>query len=210
MLKGNQKKSFIPAETSSLPARQLGSIPFRATAHRCTGAPVHRCSAPNRVRGTGFTLVELLTVIAIIAVLAGILMPALSSAMRKAYEGKARSAISSLEVAISMYETDFGAYPPDGGSPYTNNANMIELLRGAGVVTNNVNWRGPYMEFRQKDLANAVFIDPWDTPYYYRCPGQTNTTSYDIYSYGADAEDDGGISRGGTSPDLYDDINNWE
>ena len=142
----------------------------------------------------GFTLVELLTVIAIIAVLAGILMPTLSKAMQKAYEGKARSAISSLEVAISMYETDMGYYPIEG----TDDNDIYKLRERNQKLVNaladerqgdpdekkyyNSNWRGPYMEFRAKELRDpndftkvkegppdydVVFVDPWDKPYVY-------------------------------------------
>jgi len=191
MLKINQKNFPLPLR-ESIPSIKRGRGCVRA------------CPVLD-TRVAGFTLVELLTVIAIIAVLAGMLMPALSKAMQKAYEGKARSAISSLELAISMYETDMGVYP--ASTTGTDNANLIEWLRGTtATVTNTVGWRGPYMEFRQKDLstgANPVFIDPWDTPYYYRCPGQTNIHSYDIYSYGADG-------KSVTADEKKDDINNWD
>jgi len=112
-------------------------------------------------------------------------MPALSSAMRKAYEGKARSAISSLEVAISMYETDMGYFPivegtsnPDVNTIEERNQLLVNALADM-ANTNDPNWRGPYMEFKAKELRDpgdltereeipdAVFVDPWDNPYIY-------------------------------------------
>jgi prepilin-type N-terminal cleavage/methylation domain-containing protein len=59
----------------------------------------------------GFTLIELLTVIAIIAILMGLLMPALSAAKTSARKGQARSDISGLIAAVHAYYTDNGVYP---------------------------------------------------------------------------------------------------
>jgi len=61
----------------------------------------------------GFTLIEMLTVIAIIAILAGILIPTIGAVMRKAKMAKARSEIAGLTMAISSYILSFGAPPPD-------------------------------------------------------------------------------------------------
>ncbi len=165
MLKINQKKGFILAETLSLPASQSD--------HRCSGALARRCAEAQSKRSAqyaarctkkGFTLVELLTVIAIIAILAGMLMPTLRAARQKAKEAKARAAISALEIAISMYETDMGYYPSDGNAGgNSGNAKLVAALadvryenpdRTAGPGPRyDPNWRGPYMEFKTKDLT---------------------------------------------------------
>jgi prepilin-type N-terminal cleavage/methylation domain-containing protein len=58
-----------------------------------------------------FTLIELLVVIAIIAILAAMLLPALSGAKRKAYEKRAVTEMQSLATAIKQYETTYGRYP---------------------------------------------------------------------------------------------------
>lgn len=63
----------------------------------------------------GFTLPELLTAIAIIAILLGVLMPALSQVKRIAKETKQKAQIGSIEMGINMYKNDFGAYPPSEG-----------------------------------------------------------------------------------------------
>jgi prepilin-type N-terminal cleavage/methylation domain-containing protein len=64
----------------------------------------------------GFTLPELLTAIAIIAILIGVLMPALSQVKRIAKETKQKAQIGSIEMGINMYRNDFGAYPPSDGN----------------------------------------------------------------------------------------------
>ncbi|MGA2915985.1 MAG: prepilin-type N-terminal cleavage/methylation domain-containing protein [Sedimentisphaerales bacterium] len=64
----------------------------------------------------GFTLAELITVVVIIAILLGILMPALSQVKKIALEAKQKAQITSIEVGINMYRNDFGAYPPSHGT----------------------------------------------------------------------------------------------
>lgn len=62
----------------------------------------------------GFTLIEMLTVIAIIGVLCALLFPVFSTIQRSAKETATRSQIKSIETALAAYEFDWGVYPPDG------------------------------------------------------------------------------------------------
>ncbi len=73
---------------------------------------------PLSFRGslTGFTIAELLTTIAIIAILIGILMPALSEVKKLAKETKQKAQISSIEMGINLYKNDSGDYPPSRGT----------------------------------------------------------------------------------------------
>jgi prepilin-type N-terminal cleavage/methylation domain-containing protein len=67
------------------------------------------------VAKTGFTLVEILTVVVIIAILMGLLMPALSQIKKVAKEARQKAQIYSIEVGIELYKEDFGEYPPSHG-----------------------------------------------------------------------------------------------
>ena len=114
--------------------------------------------------------VELLVVIAVIAILFGILLPTAMQARSRAYVEKAKAAICAMEAAINLYKTDMGDYP-----------NLLTALTDT------------YMSFKRDALdSGGNFIDPWGNIYIYDKPGANNTGSYDLYSYGPDAADDSG------------------
>lgn len=88
-------------------------------------------------RTHAFTLIELLTVIAIIAILAGLLFPAIQSSMKKAEGAKAQTAIHSLATALSAYYTEYGKWPiayagavPAQYEDFIVDHNLIALLSG--------------------------------------------------------------------------------
>ena len=68
-------------------------------------------SARNHSASRGFSLVELLVVIGIIALLVGILIPVVASVRRAAYDASTKATISALQNACTRYQTDFRAYP---------------------------------------------------------------------------------------------------
>ena len=145
-----------------------------------------------------FTLLELLIVIAVIAILSGILMPAAMQAWSKAYVEKAKAQLSALEVALGMYKTDIGYYPEDDGASTC--TSLVTALTTAPSPVGN--WHGPYMSFKEEEISSGNFLDPWGTSYIYdKDPSSGNTTSYNLSSYGADG------ASGGTGND--EDITNW-
>lgn len=134
-------------------------------------------------------LVEIVVVMAIIAGIAALFLPTLRKARRRALIGKAQVAITSLETALSMYESDFSDYPPNSGEGCKN---LVSLLQGpiAGH-----SWHGPYMRFKEKELKDGNFIDPWENPYRYEYPQTKHpNVAYLISSNGPDmifgSEDD--------------------
>jgi general secretion pathway protein G len=127
----------------------------------------------------GFTLVEMLLVLVILATLAAIVIPKFAGRSQQAKITAAASQISSFELALDQFEVDNGYYPKSGA--------LIELTE---APANASNWKGPYLK--------NVPLDPWGNPYTYEYPGKHNANSYDILSNGPDG-------RSGTD----DDINNW-
>ena len=118
-----------------------------------------------------FTLVELLVSIAIIAILAGILLPAVNGAIKKAQSAKAKAEITTLVNAIKQYESQYGGLPKSSStvaelvatSDYTN---FIKMLQGDP--------QGNYADCNKRkikflDVVNNTpgdYPDPWDNDYY--------------------------------------------
>ena len=134
-----------------------------------------------RSASNGFTLVEMLLVLVILATLAAIVVPKFAGRSQQAKITAAQSQISNLEMALDAFEVDNGYYP--GGS-----IGLIELI---DQPSNAPDWRGPYMK-------KGVPLDPWKNAYIYEYPGRHNQAGYDLMSWGPDGKAGGG-----------DDITNW-
>ena len=120
-------------------------------------------------RLNAFTLVELLLVLTILAILAGIVLPRMTGSTERARVTAAQTQISTLGTALGAYEVDNGSYPRGREGLQA----LMQKSRDAG------NWHGPYME---KDIP----LDPWGHPYVYECPGKRNPSGYDLYATGPD------------------------
>ena len=136
----------------------------------------------HRVQTGGFTLIELMLVLVILATLAAIVLPKLTGRTQQAKVTAAGTQISQVEVALDAFEIDVGRYP-----------STAEGLRALVVkpATDSQGWLQPY-------LKRDVPLDPWGEEYQYRYPGTYNTDGYDLYSTGPDRK------LGGD-----DDITNW-
>lgn len=104
----------------------------------------------------GFTLVELLVVIGVIAILVGIAIPALSGVRRNAQRANTKNLITELGLAIENYQLDFGDYPPSTAKRAGLNSNGkndgIETL--VRCLTTQAK-SGPYFEFDDERLENS-------------------------------------------------------
>ena len=147
----------------------------------------------NRIRNIrGFTLVELLTVIAIIAILAALIFPAIKNSLKKAEIAKAQTAIAGLEIAFKAYFNEYGHWPAVTGDSHgtmTTTNGLVALLRGEdfGTIEGSVTYGGNprhvvFMEFKAQDLVisnnKTNFVDPWRRPYEFSFdPSYSNTTT---------------------------------
>lgn len=126
-------------------------------------------------RGTerGFTLVEMLVVISIIALIMALVGPRVLNFLAESKVKAAKIQIESLTSALDLYALDTGHYP-------SSSEGLEALMQSPGGVAS---WNGPYLK------GTVVPKDPWGKPYIYRSPGQHG--AYDILSYGADGQEGG-------------------
>jgi len=130
-------------------------------------------------RNKGFTLIELVVVMTIIALLAGAVTVNVVNRIRHARRARAITDIHMLETALDLYAAD-------NGNPPTNEQGLDSLIRKPTSNPAPRNWNGPYIKNRR-----TVPKDPWQNEYVYLCPGQLNPDSYDLISYGADGRPGG-------------------
>ena len=143
----------------------------------------------NRPMAAGFTLLEILVVVVILGILAGLIVPRIMSRPEEAKQVMARMQIASLESALKLFKLDNGFYPDT-----EQGLEALVIKPGAGRVP--LRWReGGYLE------KGRVPKDPWGEEFIYLSPGIHNR-EFDIMSLGGDSEE------GGTGPDG--DITNWE
>lgn len=121
----------------------------------------------------GFTLIELMIVVIIIAALAGMIVPRLMPASTSAKSKIARGEIANIELALNLFRLHLDRYPTT--------AEGLSILLQA---PSSGDWKEPFL-----DEAS----DPWGRPYHYTYPGVHNPTKFDIWSDGPEtgaADDD--------------------
>jgi general secretion pathway protein G len=135
-------------------------------------------TAKRYCKHTGFTLLELLVVVAIIALLAGYVAPRYLNQLNKSEVSAARAQIDAFTKALDQYRIDVGRYP-------TTEQGLMVLYRQPG---GEPKWAGPY-------LAKEPPLDPWGRPYEYRA-GSAQGKDFEIVSRGKDG------AAGGTGVDA--------
>ena len=137
-------------------------------------------------RQKGFTLIEMMVVVAIIGLLATLILPRVLGRQEQAQVEKAKADIQALSSAMKLYKLDNFNYP-------STQQGLDALLRKPGGDPPANNWKqGGYIERLPKD--------PWGNDYQYLSPGQHG--DFDIWSFGSDGKPGGG----GTAAD----IGNWD
>ena len=142
-----------------------------------------RLGTRNSSASAGFTLIELIVVVVIIGLLAGLVLPQFIRQEEKAKVKAAKAQIELFGTALDTFRLDVGRYP-------SSDEGLQALRQKPGSVER---WDGPYLK---KDLPE----DPWGKPYVYKSPGDHGP--YDILSYGADG------APGGEGDNR--DITSWE
>ncbi|NDV62508.1 type II secretion system major pseudopilin GspG [Puniceicoccales bacterium CK1056] len=121
----------------------------------------------------GFSLVEMLIVIALIAIVGTLLIGRIGNLFGGAQEDVAKQFVdNALKAPLLKYRIDTGSYPTneDGG--------LMALLNQPSSKQGK--WKGPYIE--------KLPEDPWGNAYQYKYPGTKNTDGYDLWSLGPDAQ----------------------
>ena len=134
----------------------------------------------TRKNTRGFTLVELLLVLVILALIGGLVLPNIIGKAEGAKVKAAGSQISRLSMAVESFYLDTGATPDS----------LDELINESGNVDG---WNGPYVK-------PSSLKDPWGREYVYNYPGEHG--DFDLYSLGADGQPGG--------EDRNADINSWD
>jgi general secretion pathway protein G len=133
---------------------------------------------------SGFTLLELLVVLGIIAMLAGIVGPQVMKHLGESKTKAAKVQVEDFSAALDMYKLDMGKYPTSEQGLQA----LIEAPEGSK------RWNGPYLK------KAKMPVDPWLNEYHYASPGTHG--KFDLFTFGADDKE------GGEGEDQ--DINNWD
>src|SRR4051794_40043933 len=124
---------------------------------------------PRRPRG--FTLMEILLVLAILVVLASMVTLGYSQIQRRSYVNAAKTQLGLLETAVNAYSIDVGTLP----------SNLEGLLQAPGDLPRPEKWGGPYL------AKSQLPTDPWNRPYQYEIT-DPSTGKFRIWSNGPDQQ----------------------
>ena len=144
-----------------------GTPPVRAAAVQCR-------RRRGRDRQRGFNLIELMVVLVILGLLAGLVGPRLLGSVESSKVRTADTQVKMLKGALLTYRLDVGKFP-------STSEGLAALMAAPPEAADY--WNGPYLD-------DELPLDPWRTPYRYEFPAD-NLQGYALYSLGADAQPGG-------------------
>src|SRR5437763_2471900 len=144
---------------------------WRAAIARRAASETPRGSRDRR-RERGFTLLELLVVLAILGLLVGLVAPAALRQLGSAKEKIEHQSIERLATVLDMFKLDVGRYP-------TTEQGLQALITPPTGVSR---WSGPYLK------GDKLPEDPWGHPFVYRSPSQRPNHEFDLYSLGPNGQ----------------------
>jgi general secretion pathway protein G len=138
------------------------------TSQSCRRIGFHPVAEDTTKRERGFTLLELLVVLAILGLLIGLVAPAVMRQFGSAKEKIAHQSVERLATVLDMYKLDIGNYPT------TDQGLQALMTQPQGVA----HWDGPYLK------GDKLPEDPWGHPFVYRSPSERPGHEFDLYSLG--------------------------
>lgn len=132
----------------------------------------------ERRNEAGFTLLEILAVLTLLAAIITLVAPNVIKQTQKGQIKAAQAQVNSLKAVLNSYYLDNSAYPSTGQGLKT-------LFEKPTVPPIPENWNGPYLE------ENKIPKDPWGREIKYVCPGTHNPDKFDVYTLGSDNAEGG-------------------
>jgi general secretion pathway protein G len=181
-----QVRTLFIAIPKNLQRKQKLYFPLDSQTSSLVLAPVRISAAQRRSTEAGFTLIEIMVVIAIIGILATLIVPKIMGRPDEARMIAAKQDVGTIVQALKLYRLDIGRYP-------TTDQGLKALVERPTSEPIPQNWKmGGYLDSLPKD--------PWGNVYQFANPGTNG--EIDVYSFGSDGKP-GGIG-------LDADIGNWQ
>jgi general secretion pathway protein G len=163
-----QRKNHLDRDNNHV-ANKCGTGPAITGNNGYSASRIRACPGSE----TGFTLLELLVVLGIIAMLAGIVGPQVMKHMGESKIKAAKVQIEDLSAALDMYKLDLGKYP-------STDQGLKALIESPD---SSKRWNGPYLR------KTKIPLDPWQQEYHYASPGEHG--KFDLFTYGSDEKEGG-------------------
>jgi len=134
-----------------------------------------------RRRADAFSLIELMVVVAIMAILAGLTLGGLGYVNRKSAASRAQTEVAALAAAIESYNLEFGTYPASSSTLYAD-------LTGSGTLNNNKVFFEPSPGMVSTNGSQKTLVDPYGAAYVYTTNATRNVGFFDLYCIPPDAK----------------------